>query len=257
MRAVWLTLGTVTTLAGLIVSTTLLFLGFAHAELPSEVSQSSFPFQGSQVRLIVEEGVSSVSVQTGEAGEVVVERWVRWTSRQPDVKEEWGAGNLRLSANCPNPERPGEPSCQVGYDIRVPPETSLEAGTASAPLNLSQIHGKVRVTSVSGDVHVEGAAGDLYVRSGSGDVEGQALGGEHADVEVGSGGVHLVFRQPPAEVRAVVRTSGTVMVDVPRNAAYDVTAEAPTVDVDVRREAGAPRRITASVTEGQVDICCD
>ncbi|MEV0197453.1 DUF4097 family beta strand repeat-containing protein [Nonomuraea sp. NPDC050691] len=257
MRAIWLAVGTIATIAGLIVSTALLFHGFADAERPSELSRGSFPWQGAQVRLVIEEGVTDVSIITGEAGEVVVERWVRWTDRKPEVTEEWGAGSLRLSTDCQSSARRSPPSCQVGYAIQVPPETALEATTATASLNLSQIHGKVRVTSVSGDVNVDGAAGDLYVRSGSGDVKAMALGGERADVEVGSGGVHLVFRQPPAEVRAVVRTSGTVMVEVPRKSTYDVTADAPNVDMDVRREAGAPRRITASVAEGLVDICCD
>ncbi|GAA2323428.1 hypothetical protein GCM10010149_90830 [Nonomuraea roseoviolacea subsp. roseoviolacea] len=257
MRAAWLTAGTIFTVAGLIISTALLFHGFADAEQPSETSQSSFPFQGSQVRLTIDEGVADVSVTTGEAGEVLVERWVRWSDRKPAVKEEWGAGNLRLSADCAGTERMRARICEVGYNILVPPESSLEATTATAPLNLARIHGRVRVTSVSGDVHVDGVAGDLYVRSGSGDVEARTLGGERADVEVGSGGVHLVFRQPPAEVRAVVRTSGTVMVEVPRQATYDVTADAPNMDLDVRRETGAPRRIIASVPEGLVDICCD
>ncbi|MBN6053614.1 DUF4097 family beta strand repeat protein, partial [Nonomuraea sp. RK-328] len=256
VRALWLAAGTIFTIAGLVVSTTLVFNEFANAEQPSEVSRGSFPFQGSQVRLVVEDGVAAVAIETGEAGEVLVERSVRWADRKPEVTESWGAGHLRLSANCRSFDRsPGVP-CQVGYTIHVPPETSLEVTTTTAPLNLSRIHGSVRVTSVSGDVRVAGAAGDLYVRSGSGDVEADALGGERADVEVGSGGVHMVFRQPPAEVRAVVRTSGAVLIEVPDKVTYDVTAEAPNVDVDVRHEAGASRRITASVAEGLVDICC-
>ncbi|NUW45082.1 DUF4097 family beta strand repeat-containing protein [Nonomuraea rhodomycinica] len=260
MRAIWLAAGTVFTSIVLVVATALLYNGFADADPPIEVSRGSFPFHGSQVRLVVEDGVSDVLIQSGEAGEVVVERQVRWLRRKPEVTEEWGSGTLRVSSDCQvrdRSDRSGPLPCEVGYSIAVPPETSLDTSTASTPLQLANIPGKLRVTSVSGDVHMDGVPGDLHVRSGSGDVEATALSGERADVEVGTGRVHLGFRQPPAEVRAVVRTSGTVSVEVPRRATYDVTATAPKVDVDVPRQIGAPRRITASVAEGVIDICCD
>ncbi|MEV0144072.1 MULTISPECIES: hypothetical protein [unclassified Nonomuraea] len=257
MRALWLTAGTVITVAAVFVATALLWDGFANAEPPSELSRGSYPFRGSQVRLFVGEGVSTVLVQSGEAGAVVVERLVRWTLEKPEVTEEWGAGTLRLGTDCPMTDRLRRTSCSVNYIIQVPPEASLEADTASAALELARIHGGVRVRSVSGDVRVNGTPGDLYVRSGSGDVDAMAIGGERADVEIGTGRVRLVFQKSPADVRAVVRTTGSVSVEVPREVAYNVSAEAPQVDLDVRRDSAAARRITASVADGLVDICCD
>ncbi|MET7463045.1 hypothetical protein [Nonomuraea sp. NPDC005501] len=257
MRALWLAAGTIATAAALFAATALLWNGFANAEPPSELSRGSFPDQGSQVRLFVGEGVSTVLVQSGEAGEVVVERLVRWTLEKPEVTEEWGAGTLRLGTDCTMTARRRGTSCSVDYIIQVPPEASLEADTASASLELARIHGGVRVTSVSGDVQVDSTPGDLYVRSGSGDVDAMSIGGERADVEIGTGRVRLVFQKPPADVRAVVRTTGSVAVEVPQEAAYDVSVEAPRVDVNVRRDSGAARRISASVAEGTIDVCCD
>ena len=78
---------------------------------------------------------------------------------------------------------------------------------------------------------------------------------DRADVEVGSGRVEMDFREPPTRVRAVVRTSGDIDLNLPE-ARYDVSVMAPDASVSTDRSATSPRKITASTPQGEVDICC-
>jgi hypothetical protein len=241
----------------LTVATLGLYEGFADAEPPTEVTQRTIRTQELQLRIEAGQNSMQLEIEPGGAGEIVVERWMRWTQQRPEPTEEWDDGTLRLNSACDSFSRPGV-GCEVGYTVFVPPEASVEVTADNGVISLRQLHGKVRVTTVSGVVRLEETVGDVYVRSGSGHVEAVGLRGEHADVEVGVGDVNLSFREPPTDVRAVVRTAGDVLVRVPdERVFYDVTTGAPRVYVDVRRDPSSPRTIVAETAEGRIDICCD
>ncbi|MFI7443785.1 DUF4097 family beta strand repeat-containing protein [Nonomuraea indica] len=256
MRALWLLLGTVATVIALTLATVGLYHGVADADPPTEISRRSITVDQAVLDLQAGSGVHALFVQAGEAGELVLERRLRWSERRPDVTEEWDGRTLRLGAGCSDRLRDG-PICDVGYVLFVPPEAIIEVRTVGASLHVAGVQGRVRVTTVSGDVRVTDALGDVHVRSGSGDVAAMELGGGRTDVEVGSGDVELVFRQPPTDVRAVIRASGGVSVVVPDDGtSYDVTTSATVVDMDVRHDPGSPRKITAETGDGRVRVCC-
>ncbi|GAA3566232.1 hypothetical protein GCM10022419_053640 [Nonomuraea rosea] len=257
MRAVWLTAGTVVTVLALLLSTLQLWRGFARATPPTDTTQRSIPFTKNKVLVKAGTGDVSLIIMPGVAGELLLDRTLRWAKDRPTVTEDWDerTGTLRLDATCPGSDQPAGPLCRADYVVMVPPETDVEASSTQGELDVSNLFGDVRLTSVSGWVHVQKVSGAVWARSGSGNVRADMLKGGPADVEVGSGDVDLSFTTMPTAVKAVVRTSGDVNVNVPRGS-YDVTVDADESLIDVRLDATSDRKITAKAPGGSVSICC-
>ncbi|WP_336215738.1 DUF4097 family beta strand repeat-containing protein [Nonomuraea sp. LPB2021202275-12-8] len=254
MRAVWRVAGAILTVVALTLSTVTISAGFAQALLPTESSVRTIAFEGrTQLKIAADRGDVRVTVQAGEAGVIVIDRWLRWEQDKPSVSEDWDGRTLRLGASCSG--QPEQPLCEAEYHLLVPPETDIEATASTGAVTVSRMYGDVRVSSVSGAVFVTETSGNLWARSGSGSVSGYDLRADHADVEVGAGNVDLSFRTPPAKVRAVVRTSGDITVELPE-AAYDLTAEAPDIFLPTGRDPTSPRKISLSTPEGTVTVCC-
>ncbi|MGI5287173.1 hypothetical protein ACQEVF_28090 [Nonomuraea polychroma] len=257
MRAVWLTAGAVATVIALLVSTTLLWRGFARARAPVDIERRSIPFTKDKVEIKAVAGQVDLVIMFGQAGELLINRTLRWSRDRPDVTEDWDAASstLRLEASCPRDDQPDGPLCQADYVIFVPPETDIVAGTTSGRLVVNELFGSLRLTSVSGDIRLSGVAGPVWARTGTGTIDGKRLDVEQADVEVGSGEVDLSFSRPPKSVRAVVRTTGDVSVTVPHGP-YDVNVEAADTTFDIKMVKGAPRKIVAKAPSGSVSLCC-
>ncbi|GAA3712580.1 hypothetical protein GCM10022224_092680 [Nonomuraea antimicrobica] len=257
MRAAWLAAGAVVTVFALVLSTAALWVGVAGARMPMDVTMRSIPFNRGDMRIETGRGQVDLIVLPGKAGELVIDRALRWSRDRPTVTEEWDArsGTLRLDAVCSGSDQPQGPLCRADYTVYVPPEIDLEASASGGVLDVGDLFGSVRLTSVSGDVSVRAITGDLWARTETGSIRGMNLSGRRADVEVGWGNVSLTFAGVPAEVRAVVRTVGDVDLTVPDNL-YAVTTSAANITLDVRRDADAPRKITAEAPKGSVSVCC-
>jgi hypothetical protein len=255
VRRLWLGLGSMLTVAALVLATAGVWDVFANARPPVLVTSRAVPFERSQLALEVAQGDVNVVVLTGDAGQIVIERRLRWSQGRPSVREDWDGRTLRLSASCGGVDRMNPPVCRADYTLFVPDEVDVTANTADGLLMVDGAHGDLRMTSVSGDMDINGTSGSLYARSGSGDVRARSLYGGHADVEIGTGRLSLGFREPPTNVRAVVRTRGDVSVSVP-DAPYDVTIDAEHPGLDVKNDASSPRKIFVSAPEGFADVCC-
>ncbi|GAA4980822.1 hypothetical protein HD597_011764 [Nonomuraea thailandensis] len=257
MRAVWLAAGAAATVFALLVSTTLLWRGFAKARTPTDVTMRSIPFDGQELRIKAGKGQVNLWVLSGKAGELLIQRSLSWSRDRPTVTEDWDADSatLRLDAVCPGSDQPRGPICEADYVVAVPPETTLEAATSVGALVVSELFGDLRLTTVSGNVRVNALAGDLWVRTGTGRVDGDRLRSERADVEVGSGNVELTFRSAPSQVKATVRTTGDVRMHVPPSL-YAVTAEGANTTLDVKMSPNASRKITVRAPDGLVSVCC-
>jgi hypothetical protein len=257
MRAVWLIVGALTTAVALLLSTTALWQGFATTRMPEDTKQRSIPFNAPKIKVSASKGDVRVSILPGKAGEVFIHRSLRWTRDRPTVTEDWDArtSTLRLDAVCPEADQPEGPRCMAEYLLFVPPETDIEAGTTRGGLSVGDVFGDVRLNSVSGDVRVTDLAGSLWARVGTGNVNADGLDAQKTDVEVGAGNVHLSFVSPPADVRAVVRTSGDVGVHV-RGGSYDVSVVGRNTTLDIGKDPGSPRKIIARAPDGNVTLCC-
>ncbi|MBF8190520.1 hypothetical protein ITP53_33360 [Nonomuraea sp. K274] len=259
MRAAWLTAGAVVTIIALTVSTVLLARGFARARPPVDTTHRSIPFAEDDVTIEAGKGPVSVRVTAGRAGELLVTRRLEWLSgERPGISEEWeaGTGTLRLDATCSGVEDPIVASCRADYMVSVPPETDVEASTTGGRLDVSVVFGDVRLSSVSGSIEMQGVSGAVWARTGTGDIMADRLDGETADVEVGSGYVHMSFVNPPTTVRAVVRTAGGVTLNLP-SSRYDVSVEAAESTLSVLNDSRSPRKVTAKAPDGFVSLCCE
>ncbi|MEV4107193.1 hypothetical protein [Nonomuraea sp. NPDC049695] len=256
MKAAWLAAGAVATAIALVISSMLLWRGFARARMPTENSQKSIALGAKNVRIKVGKGSQvDLMLLPGQAGTLLIERSLRWSSDRPNATETWDArsGTLRLDAACSDDH--GTPVCQAEYVVFVPPETDIEASTTTGELAVNEVFGNVRLSSVSGVIRAEGISGSLWARTGTGNVDASGLDSDRADVEVGSGEVSLSFVNAPTAVKAVVRTTGNVDVTVP-TAAYQVMADGHSTNVDVKQNPESSRKIVAKAPRGIVSICC-
>lgn len=255
MRRFWLILGTVLTGVTLFLSTSVVWQLVADPHPPTEVTWRTIPFQGATLTVRAGRDDVHVHILAGRAGSIGIERELTWTGGKPDVSEQWSDGVLRLDGACKEDSSSYyERVCLIQYRLFVPPETDVEA-SASSMLSVGGMHGDVRLTSVWGDVSASDTTGDLLLRSDSGNIDGNALRADAVDAETGSGRVNLDFDIPPSDVRAVVRASGDVEVDLP-NGVYDVTADAPNTRVKTRSDPTSARKVVATTPDGGVFICC-
>ncbi|MGI5273728.1 hypothetical protein ACQEUU_31630 [Nonomuraea sp. CA-218870] len=254
MRRLWLILGTVLTVAALAVSTGVVWAALADPSPPSELSWRSIPFRGGALTVEARGDDVSVHIQAGQAGSIGVERDLVWTGRKPTAREQWDGGTLRLDGTCPGGGHPAMADCLIRYQLFVPPETDVSA-TANAPLSARRMRGDVSLTSVWGAVGAHDLTGDLRLRSETGDIAADRLRGGAVDAQTGTGTVRLSFETPPSDVRATVRASGDIGLELP-GGVYDVIAGAPNTDVDSRLDPSSSRKVRASTPDGGIHICC-
>lgn len=256
MRALWLTVGALLSVAAVVISTGLVWTGFARARPPMETSVRAIPFQArAPLKINAGRGDVHVSMHAGEAGVIVVERRLEWSREKPAVVEDWDGGALRLESSCAGIGVSDEAICQVNYDLYVPQETDVEISTSTGWISIDGLRGDVRATSISGDVAIRETPGSVWARSGSGSIWGDDLRAAEADAQVDSGRVELSFRTAPTRVSAVVTTVGDVSVNVPKGA-YDVSASGPDILVMIADDPASPRKVTTRTPEGTIHVCC-
>ncbi|NUR93110.1 MAG: DUF4097 family beta strand repeat protein [Nonomuraea sp.] len=252
MRAAWLAAGAVATVFALVLSTLLLWHDFSRGRAPQEFHRRSVPFTQSELKITTGDSAVSVDINPGPAGTLMIDRSTLWTSvKKPTITEEWDGHTLRLDTRCETDEP--DSACESRYTLFVPPEIDVDAATTFGDLTISDVIGGVRLTTVSGAVEAHRLPGSLWVRSVSGRLSVNSLSGGKVDVETGSGDVHVDFMDPPVEVRAVARATGSVDVRVPPGS-YDVTAEGRHTDVDVDSVDGAKKKIEARAPLGNVRV---
>ncbi|MFG1944921.1 DUF4097 family beta strand repeat-containing protein [Nonomuraea sp. NPDC048826] len=253
MRRHWLILGTAMTVIALVISANVVWEIFVDPSPPSETTWRSVPFRGGTLTIEAGDDIH-VHIQAGPAGSVGIARDLVWTERKPTVSEEWAGDALRLDGGCPGDRLPDRPDCVINYQLYVPPETDVVA-TTSASLSVSRIHGDVSLTSAWGRVGADDLTGDLRLRSETGDIDAGGLRGGTVDAETGTGTVRISFDTPPSDVRAAVRASGDIGMDLPEGV-YDVVVSAPRTDVESRVDPSSSRKVRATTPDGGIHICC-
>ena len=82
----------------------------------------------------------------------------------------------------------------VSYEITVPAETTVEAGTGSGSIKVSGVQGPVTSATGSGSVSVEDVARGATIRTGSGSVKAENVAGEFS-AETGSGSIKATLME--------------------------------------------------------------
>jgi len=215
-RLAWLLAGLVATVVAILGTGTGLWFATAfHAYTHTQTQITRYP--GKPADLTVNLTSGTIAIISGPAGQVTVTRTLTWTNGRPVIDEHWDNGVLNIQQHCP--AGPLDQTCSVSYQIAVPP---------GVPLSLLSGDGDVTVT-----------------RSMSQDVQARS----------GSGNIMLDFATAPSSVRAQTG-SGNVTILVPPGGRYAVkpSTESGNQAVDVSQDPAAPRTITASSADGNIDV---
>ena len=153
----------------------------------------------------------------------------------------------------------------IDYTIQVPNSTEVNVSVASGGVNISNLHGPVkvdsasgsiRVTNVDGSVRINSASGsttasnlgdDLHVSSASGSVSANSVKGE-LDVHALSGSIDVA--KPGSRVQAQT-ASGTINVS---GAANDVKAASASGLISVQGNPSGTSYWNLKTASGAVDI---
>jgi hypothetical protein len=79
----------------------------------------------------------------------------------------------------------------IDYVITVPRGTSIEAGSGSGDLNISNIGGPLKAGTGSGSIEANALTGDVTLSTGSGDIRASLNGAHYVKAGTGSGTIHL------------------------------------------------------------------
>ena len=171
------------------------------------------------VNLELTTGSGEVVVKTGGSNQVVVHGRVRsnneWFNGNADSLVHSVASNppieqngssIRIGYNLPEEAKH---HISISYEITVPADTTLQAGSGSgeisvqgvrAPVKLHTGSGDIRIQDLgpqssvntgSGSIHAESVAAPFSAGTGSGDIQADLTGSGDVDVHTGSGSIRL------------------------------------------------------------------
>lgn len=83
----------------------------------------------------------------------------------------------------------------ISYEIVVPEDTSIDAGTGSGSISVADVAAGVKVSSGSGGLTLEGIGGPVKASTGSGSIRADGVAGEFR-ASTGSGSVYLAQTAP-------------------------------------------------------------
>jgi hypothetical protein len=212
----------------------------------------------------IQGGSGDVTVRGGgKAGEVRIDRVVRYRGDQPGKTYRTVGGELHLETECGR-------HCSVSYEVQAPTGVAVSGENGSGDLTFSDVaavdvhlgSGNVKVTGSSGDVTVETGSGDVTVsrvaggldaRAGSGSIEARGVQGCPAAVETGSGDVTLALGRP-CDVRGHV-ASGNLTVTVPAGRyRVDTDTGSGTADIGVTNDPAAENVLDLESGSGDITV---
>ena len=189
------------------------------------------------------------------AGEVTISGWSR---NEVEVTGELGRNveeliverdGDKVTIKVKVPKRGGR-GIESDLHIQLPEGSSIDVGTVSADISVTDVHGEQGLNSVSGDIDSEGFDSDISAEAVSGDIEvrGQSKDAE-TEASTVSGDVTLFRVAGLVEAESV---SGDVIVD---EGSFD-RASVETVNGDIVFHAGlrAGGKIHAETVNGDVDL---
>jgi len=157
-----------------------------------------------------------------------------------------GSGTLRVT--------------NIGNEVR--------ANTGSGEITLDGVKGAVTASTGSGNISAKGIAGGFEARTGSGRVQLDQVSAGNVSVSTGSGEVtlnnvkgSLRVGTGSGTIRAqgemtgdwtVETASGSVVVDLPRNAGFELSARSSSGSIEVEREITMQGTITRREVRGKV-----
>jgi hypothetical protein len=171
------------------------------------------------VSLDLTTGSGEVMIKTGDSNRVIVHGRVHssndWFGGNADsvvhaVESnppiEQNGNSIRIGYNLPEDAKR---HVSISYEITVPPDTAVQAGSGSGEISVQGVRSPVKVHTGSGDIrvqdvgpqahvetgsgtiHAESVAAPFYAGTGSGEIQAELTGSGDVDVHTGSGSIHL------------------------------------------------------------------
>ena len=154
------------------------------------------------VDLDVKTGSGDIDIRTGNASTVHIRGRIRVNSWR--LSEDEAERRVRALESNPPVEQDGNTirvghiqdsslrrNVSISYEIVVPAETQLTAGTGSGNSTIAGVQGPVRTESGSGNLKITGVADTVRAHTGSGDVEIESVRGS-VYAEAGSGNIRAL-----------------------------------------------------------------
>jgi DUF4097 and DUF4098 domain-containing protein YvlB len=170
------------------------------------------------VNLDLTTGSGEVTIKTGSANEVVIhgrvysndwfggnaESAVRSVESNPPITQS--GNSIRIGFNLPEDAKH---HVGISYEITVPPDTTLDAGTGSGEISVENVRGSAklhtgsgsirahdlgpnsRMETGSGSIRADAVAAPTFASTGSGSIQGDLTGSGDVDVHTGSGNIEM------------------------------------------------------------------
>lgn len=197
-----------------------------------------------------------IDIVTGDAGRIVVagtvtvrvgwdvpadaEALARQVAAAPPIEQAGNTVRLRIPS-----DRTAQRAVTVSYQVRVPPETVVQATTESGATTVRGVSGRVTVRTQSGAIDLGSLAGVVEVTTGSGTVAADDVGGPLAVTTDSSG---FTGRALGSSLR--VRTKSGA-VDASLAGAGDVDIETGSSAIRLQGIRGA---LTATTQSGAITV---
>ncbi len=225
--------------------------------LRTEAQQQTYHQPVSDVDLELND--SSVTLVSGPAGGVGVQRQLTWSRAKPVVQERLVGRTLQIRVDCPRTFPVRTEQCRVDYALEVPPGVAVRTTVVGGDIRAEGLTGALQLSTFGGDITVTGTHGSLWARTDHGDIVGTDLSGLDADVKSSRADIDLRFAVVPDHVQVDTK-EGDVSVAVPVSGTgadgYQVRAGtvAGRRDVDVPQDAAGRHAIIAYTVHGNITI---
>ena len=149
--------------------------------------------------LNVSTGSGYVHVSPGSDNEVHIighvhagHGWGDWGSPEERVKQVVAEPPIEQSGNDITIGKHREyHNVSIDYDITTPKGTSLDAGSGSGDLKISDLGGSLKANTGSGSIEATGLSGRVVLETGSGDIHADMSSAPDVKAETGSGSIRL------------------------------------------------------------------
>jgi DUF4097 and DUF4098 domain-containing protein YvlB len=211
----------------------------------------------------IEKGSGNVTVRSGAAGEVTIERTVSYHGNKPAKKHRVDGTVLVLPTGCGT-------ECSIAYVVTAPPDVTVTGENGSGDVDVSGVgrvdvrvgSGDLKVSKASesvtaeagsGDITIEDVTTELRLTNGSGNITGRGLGGASITATAGSGDISAELGKA-ASVTATTG-SGNIKIVVPDGPYHVVSTVSPDdMKIGIKDTSGAPHTLTVSSKSGDASI---
>jgi len=216
------------------------------------------------VDLEISTGSGSIDIRRGTSNRVEIhgriragDNWSWWRSSSRDAEDVV----RKLEANPPIEQsgqmirvgrisdRDGYQNVSISYEVVVPAASNVRSSAGSGRQTVDGIEGRVEVSTGSGSVTLRDIKGDVNETAGSGAISATGLRGG-LRMNTGSGGIHVQGEQTGRwELEA---GSGSIDIDLPPNAAFNLSAHTGSGGVDVAYPVTVQGKISRHDIVGKV-----